>query len=131
MSGILYLSQNFICFAAATFGFKVKEVIPIRRIVEVILEKKKKKAIHIRTSDRLLVFCQFKSTSEAFGIINGVWSSKTSQQLPTASSDPDVSVGISSQRHPNAVTDPFHPRCALRKKFFEENEKKNRYSEAH
>eukprot|EP01125_Pyxidicula_operculata_P005664 TRINITY_DN1986_c0_g1_i1.p1 TRINITY_DN1986_c0_g1~~TRINITY_DN1986_c0_g1_i1.p1 ORF type:complete len:2857 (+),score=968.14 TRINITY_DN1986_c0_g1_i1:65-8635(+) len=88
-SGTLYLSQNYICFYAVTFGFKMKEVVPFFKIKDIVLNGDNSISVELKDG-RSLIFTNFQSgvssddnssdnTRNAYTLLSHVWKTKTIQ----------------------------------------------------
>jgi len=79
--GCLFISQNYICFAASGIGKKVKEIIKMNDILDIEM---KKKTIRI-TSNETYIFSNFENVDKAYELISSF--------KPTNSSKKEVSLG--------------------------------------
>jgi len=78
--GILYVSQNFLCFSATTFGVKLREVIKFEDINDIEL---KTKSIDITIkSEEMYSFTNFEDHEGTFDFIYLLWT-KSSPSLET------------------------------------------------
>eukprot|EP01124_Arcella_intermedia_P009174 TRINITY_DN15952_c0_g1_i1.p1 TRINITY_DN15952_c0_g1~~TRINITY_DN15952_c0_g1_i1.p1 ORF type:complete len:1775 (-),score=412.71 TRINITY_DN15952_c0_g1_i1:1327-5910(-) len=71
--GTLFLSQSYLCFAAVSFGFKIREKILLESIKEI---SKKEKSITVATEDSSYTFASLRNIEKAYKILHDVWNAK-------------------------------------------------------
>jgi len=74
--GNLYVTQQYVCFAANSFGLKVREIISFEDIKNIT---KKKSSVHIEKDDeeKPYVFALYDALQDGFAVIKDIWKTKS------------------------------------------------------
>jgi len=76
-TGTLYLTQNYICFYAFTFGFKIKERVNISHINDLQKIEGKESGIQITYNNKnTCLFTSFRNVDQAYSIIRDIWQAR-------------------------------------------------------
>eukprot|EP01129_Flabellula_baltica_P004393 TRINITY_DN1525_c0_g1_i3.p1 TRINITY_DN1525_c0_g1~~TRINITY_DN1525_c0_g1_i3.p1 ORF type:complete len:1000 (-),score=212.38 TRINITY_DN1525_c0_g1_i3:14-3013(-) len=68
-SGVMYITQNFLCFRANSFGYKLKTIIPFNSIEQCV---KKDTKIRLSSKGKNYRFSNFRNTPAAYSMIQNI-----------------------------------------------------------